>query len=133
MPRFSSRLTASLGLPAAEAWPDAVELVPPGSHCALDRARFFTAGGPPPALEAWLRGKVAVLLGIEGDFGDHSLPELGANSLAATTLQYHALNELKADLPLEVLLDDVPLSALASTLAEQADPELLAALLEEAR
>ncbi|GAB3651891.1 class I tRNA ligase family protein [Glycomyces tarimensis] len=132
MPRFSQRLTASLGLPAVDAWPDTVELVPPGARSTLAGTRFFTAAAPPAAL-AWLRAKVAVLLSLEADFEDLPLPELGANSLAATTLQYHALNELKADVPLEAFLGDAPLSTLASTLDDLADPDLLAALGREER
>ncbi|SDE02759.1 class I tRNA ligase family protein [Glycomyces harbinensis] len=131
MPRFSQRLAASLGL-AVDAWPDAVELVPPGNRTTLDSTRFFAAPATPASLP-WLRSKVAVLLGLEADFADLSLPALGANSLAATTLQYHALTELKADVPLETLLADAPLSALAAALDGMADADLLAALGGETR
>ena len=132
MPRFSGRLASSLGLAPIDTWPDTVELIPPGNRSSLAETNFFNAASPPATL-SWLRDKVAVLLSLEGDFEDLSLPELGANSLAATTLQYHALSELKADVPLKTLLGDAPLSTTASTLDDLADPDLLATLDREER
>jgi len=131
MPGFSSRLAAALGTGTIDAWPEQVELVDPGAECALAGTRFFSAAAAPPALLDWLRGKVAVLLGLEPGFPDRSLAELGGNSLAATTLQYHALTELKADVPIEVFLEETPLSRAAAALASLADPAVLDALADE--
>jgi methionyl-tRNA synthetase len=44
MPRFSARLAVALGIPEIGTWPQAVELVGPGSRCALAQTRYFAAG-----------------------------------------------------------------------------------------
>lgn len=43
MPRFSARLAIALGVPEIGTWPETVELVKPGSRCALAGTRYFTA------------------------------------------------------------------------------------------
>ncbi|MGV9314507.1 class I tRNA ligase family protein [Streptomyces sp. NPDC003691] len=49
MPRFGARLAGALGLPEADAWPTAVELVPPGSPIRLADTVFFHPAGTPGA------------------------------------------------------------------------------------
>ena len=44
MPRFSARLAVALGVPDIGTWPETVQLVKPGSRCALAGTRYFTAG-----------------------------------------------------------------------------------------
>lgn len=43
MPRFSARLARAVAIPEAGSWPEAVELVQPGSRCALAETQYFTA------------------------------------------------------------------------------------------
>lgn len=44
MPRFSAKLAAALGIPEVTTWPEAVELVAPGTRCALAGLRYFSTG-----------------------------------------------------------------------------------------
>jgi methionyl-tRNA synthetase len=43
MPRFAARLATALGVPDLSTWPDAVELVPPGTPVDLTHQAFFSA------------------------------------------------------------------------------------------
>ncbi|ACU75172.1 Methionine--tRNA ligase [Catenulispora acidiphila DSM 44928] len=45
MPRFSAKLAAALGIPAITSWPDAADLVEPGSRNTLSDTRFFGVDG----------------------------------------------------------------------------------------
>ncbi|WP_034274092.1 class I tRNA ligase family protein [Haloechinothrix halophila] len=134
MPRFSGRLIDALGLAQLDAWPDTVALVEPGSACTLAATDFFTAAHPSPLLLDWLRDKVAKLTQqpADGDIIHKSMPALGMSSLAVTTLQYYLLTELKADVPLDVLVADVPLTTVASRLVERVDATVLATVAGEA-
>jgi methionyl-tRNA synthetase len=132
MPRFAARLATALGEPAPEQWPSVVELLPPGNPVTLADQRFFGPAEPapgavsareaqpepdPPALP-WLRGVVRTMLQLpaEAVVDDHSLRELGAESLHAFALQYQILEETGVDIPLGDLLAERDVRQVAALL-----------------
>ncbi|AXW85663.1 methionine--tRNA ligase [Lonsdalea britannica] len=120
MPRFSGHLAAALGNPVADDWPQQAEIVTPGNAITLHQINFFS--DPDASLDtphwAWLAGKLTTLLPNVNPQPSQRLSELGATSLMAVTLQYYLLNEMQADIPLDLLLNQ-PLGKVADEAARQ--------------
>ncbi len=136
MPRFAARLAAVLGVPPPAEWPHTVTLVPPGTRINLARQVFFRPAAEPGAqrlvparlptatsrLLPWLRALVRNTLELpeEEPVDDKTLAGLGMVSLQTVALQYQILADVGVDIPVDDLLGDRDVAALASLLGERA-------------
>ncbi|QSB06876.1 class I tRNA ligase family protein [Natronoglycomyces albus] len=137
MPRFSGALFDALGLEDTQVWPETVSLVPPGTVCSLEATRFFAASDStatePSPVESWLRARLRAVAQLDDsiDLAGRSPVSVGLTSLGATAVQYQLLDELGADVALELLLGDQTTRQIAQTVEKLADPARLAALKED--
>ncbi|MFL6145450.1 MAG: class I tRNA ligase family protein [Labedaea sp.] len=128
IPRFAGRLADALGLPAPTEWPATVSLVPPGTRVDLATQVFFSAGPEQSPLLPWLSDLVRDALRLPADepVHDRSLVALGMESLHAIALQYQLAEHLGADVPLEVLMGNRSVAALANRIASSVPADVLA-------